>query len=196
MTFNFGVFPSILFIVVMVCWFVFAAILLKRRKLERTADARRDRASDFGLILQLISYVVLFVREPFGQIPPNARALDWLFGALAMVLSIGSVWLIANAIDTLGREWSVKARLIEGHRLATTGPYRFVRHPLYTGMLGMLVATGLAIGQWQLMLVAVVIFMIGTMIRIRSEERLLRGAFGIEFDNYSRRVSAIIPFII
>lgn len=130
MTVRFGIFPSIVFTVVTICWFIFAAILLRRKKLERTADAKRDRASDAGLILQLISYLVLLVvREPFTPIGPNNQTLDWLFGVLTIILSVGSVWLISTAIGTLGKEWSVKARLIEGHRLATTGPYRFCAAP-------------------------------------------------------------------
>jgi protein-S-isoprenylcysteine O-methyltransferase len=82
---------------------------------------------------------------------------------------------------------------VEGHKLATTGPYRFVRHPIYTGMFGMLVATGLAISHWLALLVAIFIFLAGSVIRVRSEEKLLREAFGSDFDAYARRVSTILP---
>jgi protein-S-isoprenylcysteine O-methyltransferase Ste14 len=60
-------------------------------------------------------------------------------------------------------------------------------------MLGMLVATGLAISHWAVLLAALVIFFLGTTIRIRSEERLLREAFGEQFETYARRVRAIVP---
>jgi protein-S-isoprenylcysteine O-methyltransferase Ste14 len=112
---------------------------------------------------------------------------------LAILAAIGSVWLITAAVKTLGKEWSLTARLVEGHKLATSGPYARVRHPIYTGMLGMLVATGLAYSRWLALLVAVVIFFIGTMIRVRSEEKLLREAFGKDFENYAQRVPAIVP---
>jgi protein-S-isoprenylcysteine O-methyltransferase Ste14 len=112
---------------------------------------------------------------------------------LAMCAALGSVWLITAAVKTLGKEWSLTARLVEGHKLATTGPYAYVRHPIYTGMLGMLVATGLAISHWTALLAALVIFFVGTIIRVRSEERLLREAFGEQFDDYARRVPAIVP---
>ena len=98
-----------------------------------------------------------------------------------------------SAVKTLGKEWSITARLVEGHKLATSGPYAYVRHPIYTGMLGMLLATGLAISRWTALLVALVVFFVGTMIRIRSEEKLLREAFGKEFDDYARSVRTIIP---
>jgi protein-S-isoprenylcysteine O-methyltransferase Ste14 len=114
-------------------------------------------------------------------------------GLAAILAAIGSVWLITAAVKTLGKEWSLTARLVEGHKLATSGPYAYVRHPIYTGMLGMLVATGLAFSHWVALLAAVPIFFLGTIIRIRSEERLLRGAFGDQFEDYTRRVPAIVP---
>ena len=98
-----------------------------------------------------------------------------------------------TALRTLGKEWSLTARLVEGHKLATTGPYAYVRHPIYTGMLGMLLSTGLAVSHWVAIIVALVIFFAGTIIRVRSEERLLREAFGEEFENYAQRVRAIVP---
>jgi protein-S-isoprenylcysteine O-methyltransferase Ste14 len=62
-------------------------------------------------------------------------------------------------------------------------------------MFGMLLATGLAAGRWIPLLVAIVLFTAGTYIRIRSEERLLRQAFGSEFEEYARKVPALIPGI-
>jgi protein-S-isoprenylcysteine O-methyltransferase Ste14 len=62
-------------------------------------------------------------------------------------------------------------------------------------MFGMMVATGLAVTQWPALLVAIVVFLVGTYMRVRVEERLLRGQFGAEFDDYTRRVPAVIPGI-
>jgi protein-S-isoprenylcysteine O-methyltransferase Ste14 len=83
--------------------------------------------------------------------------------------------------------------LVEGHKLATSGPYAYVRHPIYTGMLGMLVATGLAISHWVALPAALAIFVVGTVIRVRSEEKLLREAFGEQYQTYAQRVPAIVP---
>src|SRR4030095_11076532 len=82
-------------------------------------------------------------------------------GLLAICAAVSSVWLITMAVKTLGKEWSITARLVEGHKLATSGPYALVRHPIYSGMLGMLVATGLAISHWAVLLAALVIFFLG-----------------------------------
>ena len=79
--------------------------------------------------------------------------------------------------------------------LMACGPYRFVRNPIYTGMLGMLVATGLAMEHWTALIVAVILFAVGLVIRVRSEEKLLRAAFGKEFEDYAQRVPAVMPGI-
>jgi protein-S-isoprenylcysteine O-methyltransferase Ste14 len=62
-------------------------------------------------------------------------------------------------------------------------------------MLGMLVATGLAMEHWVALDVAVVLFAVGLVIRVRSEENLLRAAFGKEFEEYAKRVPAVLPGI-
>lgn len=127
---------------------------------------------------------------PFVPVP---AAFEIAVNLLTITLMVASVWITLAAIRTLGREWSFQARLVEGHRLVTGGPFRIIRNPIYGGMLGMLLATGVAVGHWLILLGTVPLFLAGTAIRVRSEEALLRGAFGVEFDEYARRVSALIP---
>jgi protein-S-isoprenylcysteine O-methyltransferase Ste14 len=62
-------------------------------------------------------------------------------------------------------------------------------------MLGMLIATGLAVSHGIVLVAAIVVFAIGTWIRVRIEERLLRETFGPQFEEYARRVPAVIPGI-
>jgi protein-S-isoprenylcysteine O-methyltransferase Ste14 len=116
--------------------------------------------------------------------------------AMAMgtcALSVGSVWLNVVAIRTLGKQWSVAARLREAHKLVTEGPYRVVRHPIYAANFGLLLATGLAFSRLGPLLLASLAFWIGSVIRVRGEERLLREAFGEEYEAYARRVPALFP---
>ena len=115
---------------------------------------------------------------------------------LTTILAIGSVWFCTVAIRTLGTQWSLAARVLEGHKLVTQGPYSVVRNPIYTGMLGMLLATGLAVSQLVGLVLAIGRYAIGTFIRVRSEEKLLRQTFGPEFDAYAHEVPAVIPYLI
>ncbi len=189
--------PTIVFVVVMSCWFAFAAVFIFRKKPPAAPDQKRDRASIPGVALQGLAYAIVWSihRQFFSPLVTGVAWLELLTAAIAITAAIGSVVLIMAAVRTLGKEWSITARMVEDHKLATEGPYARVRHPIYTGMLGMLIATGLAISHWIALVAAIVIFAIGTLIRVRIEERLLRETFGQQFEEYAREVPAVIPGI-
>lgn len=112
---------------------------------------------------------------------------------VTMAIALFSSWLSLAAVRALGKQWALVARVVEGHKLITGGPYRRVRNPIYLGMFGMMLATGLAFSTWWMLPVAAVIFLLGTTIRVRREERLLRETFGEEFELYAQRVPALFP---
>src|SRR5882672_9514952 len=184
---------------VVLCWMAFAAVFLFRRRPPKQAEAKRDRRSLLGIFLQMCAYFLVWFQPPGQPFLPPVAVLSGIVGILfstsTLALAVGSAWLIASAVSTLGKHWAFAARLVEGHKLVTAGPYRFVRNPIYTGMLGMLVTTGLAMEHWLQLIVAVVLFAVGLAIRVKSEEKLLRAAFGKEFEDYAARVSAVIPGI-
>lgn len=186
--------PTLVFVIVVLCWFAFAGIFLLRNKPSTPPDRKREPGSLFGVALQGMSYGIVWSvrRESFTPIV-SSKPLALAAGMLAVAFAIASVWLMYLALKVLGKEWSLTARVVEGHKLATIGPYSLVRHPIYTGMLGMLLATGLAFSHWAAIIVALVVFFAGTIIRVRSEERLLREEFGEDFEKYARRVRAIVP---
>jgi len=186
--------PTLVFVVVMICWLVFAGVFLLRKKPPSPPDQKREPASLFGVALQGMSYGLVWgVRRPMFTSIFGNEPISVVTGLLAICAAVSSVWLITMAVRTLGKEWSLTARLVEGHQLATSGPYALVRHPIYSGMLGMLLATGLAVSHWLALLAALILFFIGTTIRVRSEEKLLREAFCHQFETYARSVRAIVP---
>ena len=77
----------------------------------------------------------------------------------------------------------------------SSGPYRMVRHPIYTSMLCMLLGTGFLLTPLPQILIATLIFVAGTEIRARIEDRLLESKFRDEFQAYRRTVSAYIPLV-
>jgi protein-S-isoprenylcysteine O-methyltransferase Ste14 len=96
---------------------------------------------------------------------------------------------------TLGRNWSATITVKQDHDLITSGPYRFVRHPIYTGLLLGLAGIAVARGEWRGVLGVVLAF--GAFWRkLRIEERWMREQFGGAYDEYSRRVAALIPRIL
>ncbi|MBZ5663869.1 MAG: isoprenylcysteine carboxylmethyltransferase family protein [Acidobacteriia bacterium] len=187
------------FYAVIVCWWIFGLTFWLRKNPPRAREAKRDRTSLLGLLLQAVGYfIVWFYPLQRGRFSPGTYglpAMEWGLAVLTVVIAVVSVWLVNSAARRLGKQWALAARLVEGHTLIQDGPYRFVRNPIYTGMFGMLLATGLAAGRWIPLLVAIVFFSAGTYVRIHVEERLLRQAFGAEFEKYARKVPALIPGI-
>jgi protein-S-isoprenylcysteine O-methyltransferase Ste14 len=187
------------FYAVIVCWWLFALTFWLRKRLPRAQEAKRDRTSLIGLFLQVLAYFSVgfypLRQRQFSPVTSGSRVAEWGLAMLTVAIALASVWLVNAAARRLGKQWALAARLVEGHTLIQDGPYRLVRNPIYTGMFGMLLATGLVAGRWIPLLVATMLFAAGTYVRIRSEERLLRQAFGSEFEEYARNVPALIPGI-
>lgn len=120
---------------------------------------------------------------------PNTTFLD-IAGTSIVALGLGfAVW----ARRHLGRDWSGTITLKDDHRLVRTGPYHYVRHPIYTGMLAGFIGTAIAVGQWR-SLIATFFFLIGVLVRCRVEETKMRETFP-EYEEYRRRSWAIFPFL-
>ncbi len=183
---------------VVVLWFVFAGVFLSRKTTASSPDKIGVPRSFIGLALQGVGFglVWAFRRSPlFSPVIDGQYISNVVLQALAVIIAAASVWLAMAAIRELGRQWSLEARLIEDHKLITTGVYQIVRHPIYTAMLGMLLATGLAFSHWAVILAAIAVFIVGTKIRTSIEERLLSDAFGQEFETWRSKVPGLIPLL-
>lgn len=184
--------------VVTVLFFAFAAVILLRERPESPPDTKRSSASWVGLALQLIGMGLTWMiyRSPIGSPMIAGRSeLNFFLAAVAVVIAVASLWLAFAAVRELGKQWSLAARLVEGHKLITTGVYGVVRHPIYTAMLGMLLAAGLVVSHWSGVIAAIIVFYAGTKIRTVYEERLLSDAFGDEFAAWKNKVAPLIPFV-
>jgi len=81
------------------------------------------------------------------------------------------------------------------NHLQRTAPSALVRNPaIYTSMLLVILASGIILTPWQLLLPALGLFSVGTSVRVRTEEKLLTRRFGEEFESYKREVPAYVPF--
>lgn len=187
------------FYAVIGCWWIFGLVFWFRRQPPRAREAKRDRTSLFGLLLQAAAYFFVWASPlQHGRLSPTtyeSPEVAWGIAVLTVAIAVASVWLVNSAVRRLGKQWALSARLVEGHTLIQDGPYSLVRNPIYTGMFGMLLATGMAAGRWIPLLAATLLFALGTYIRVHREERLLREAFGAEFEEYARKVPAVIPGI-
>ena len=169
-------------------------IALMRALMRRTPESggRRDSKSRLGIILQSVGFFLVgfgAVRPSLPLVSPAAVA-----GAVAVLLLMGGcLYLFAASSSALGRNWSLEARMRTDHQLIRTGPYARVRHPIYLGMLLFLLGLAVALGHWLQLILAAPLFLVGTVIRTRLEDRLLDAQFGQEFRDYAQSTPALIP---
>jgi protein-S-isoprenylcysteine O-methyltransferase Ste14 len=177
-------------------WVWFILVFTFRRRPEGGPERRQDPRAKVGIVLVMIGMAVVWSvgRRPFTPIVPGMGVVaETVVAAAVVVLVPASLWLMLSAIRTLGKQWSVRARVLEDHALVTAGPYGIVRHPIYTGMLALTLAVGVAYSHWVGLVVGLALLAVGTAVRVGSEERLLRREFGEVYDEYARRVPAIVP---
>ena len=180
--------PAYAYAILVVGWLLWLTPFLRARQSEKPAK-QVDRRARWGILLVGVAYSLLGQSHFWERSPrPWQVAASIVLFLLASLLS----WTGARA---LGRQWRIDAGLSSDHELVTSGPYRFVRHPIYTSMLGVLLGTGALITPWWLLLPSLLLFVIGTEIRVRIEDHLLASQFGEQFAGYKRRVPAYIPFI-
>ena len=175
----------------MVGWVAWMFAFRQPSRMKHGEERQRAKSSRWGIGLVMVGYTFAFayVRPAHGYSKSTAELIA------SMILVPPSVALAWMAARELGKQWRFQAAISEGHDLITTGPYRFVRHPIYASMLMMLVATMLAWTWWPMALIGMVFFVIGTEIRVRAEEKLLTYHFGDAYRSYRRQTRAYIPFV-
>lgn len=141
-------------------------------------------------------YILLFAQGRPGSawttpfVPPGWEVRVGVAGAVLTVAGLGfTCW----ARKTLGRYWSRIVAVKQDHKLVTTGPYRWVRHPLYTGLLAGTLGAALAFGMWHA-LAGVVLLWIGFISRAHREDAVMGGQFGEEFAAYRARTGRLVPW--
>ncbi len=125
------------------------------------------------------------------RVIPHVEALAWT----GVVLCVAGLTFCIWARFTLGRNWSGVVTLKGGHELITSGPYALARHPIYTGLLTMFVATVIVLGHVAGIIAMPFVF-VSFWIKLRSEENLMLKKFPDEYAAYQKRAKRIIPFIL
>lgn len=150
--------------------------------------------SDRGSALAVLASAAISVPLAMGASVPRLLPVgaDWLRWAGLGVMAAGLTLRVVSIL-WLGPMFTRFVQILPGHRLVTSGPYRFVRHPSYSGLLVFFTGLGLALGDWLSAAIMVVVPTLGVLYRIRVEEEALLGAFGQEYGAYMRRVGALFP---
>lgn len=156
---------------------------------------RRRFRSTMGIALQSLGCAAAAI----GFTEP---ALPWwapysiVSATLVIMLGVSAITLFLSAAIAMGRNWSLVARTRDHHELVRTGPFAIVRHPIYLALLLYLLSIAAALGHWQQLLFAMPLYLLGTWVRVREEEKLLRERFGEDYSRYAREVPALIPMLV
>lgn len=173
-----------------------AAVFAKRLKTPKPAEAMsaRSRLSILGILIQSAAFFLAAVGRVEVTVPAwSSRSL--ILSTVVLLLGVGGALLFDRSARVLGANWSVVARMRTDHQLVRDGPFARMRHPIYFAMLLMMAALAIGLGHIWGLIAAIPVFVIGTSIRIREEEKLLRARFGEAHARYVREVPAFIPFI-
>ena len=172
------------FFVIWLLW----AVTTKR---TQTRESFRSRLP--YVIFTFAAFYAMFSRDgAFGWMGQRILPRDPWMANLGIAITAGGLLLAIWARAYLGRNWSGAVTVKVGHQLIRSGPYRWVRHPIYSGMILALIGTAISLGQLRGP-VAVVLLWIGFTMKSRIEERFMTGTFGGEYEKYSRTTGGIVP---
>jgi protein-S-isoprenylcysteine O-methyltransferase Ste14 len=179
------------FIAALATWAVFEFAMRVRQRLLASGPPSRD-LTFFVLVGSLVGSIIL--AEVLGRRGglPWPGGVVWPFVTGIAMIAAGLL-LRAWSIAALGRFFQFRIKVQPGHRVVTSGPYRYVRHPSYTGLALILAGIALTTGDvWSLLVVAVVAGT-GLLVRIRAEERQLTQALGPEYETYAAGRKRLVP---
>lgn len=170
-------------------WLV-ASFWVKAAKVTETLWSRLVH----GLLLAL-GFYLLFARS-VGLAPLEGRFVPVSFKveAAGIALTWAGTALAIWARVILGRNWSARVTRKVDHELMRTGPYAFVRHPIYTGLFLAALGTALFLGRWRGLL-AVVLVLAGESFKAKREERFMIAEFGEKYREYQQQTGFLIPGI-
>jgi protein-S-isoprenylcysteine O-methyltransferase Ste14 len=186
---------SVVFGVACAIWYVPELIGTFLQRAARRNGMRHDRGSYAVLIGVLWGGLLLgfgiAVFLPWAAIPLLRLALFWL-GIAGILAGVVLRWY---AIRVLGRFFTRDVATQTGQTVVQDGPYRFIRHPAYSGTLLTLLGIGLTLGNWLALLVVLISGVVGHLYRVRVEEQALVDALGEPYRAYMRGTRRFIPFV-
>lgn len=175
-------------------WLIFLAYwVFSGRKRKATKQREPTTARIVYIGVMACAYVLLFTEGlDYGPLGHRFVWASPLLGFVGFVLSALGVGFAIWARKHLGENWSATVTLKKDHELIGSGPYRRVRHPIYSGMLLAMLGAALALGQIR-GLVAFTVVCVSFYFKARKEERFLSREFGAAFLEHVRRTGMFLP---
>ena len=174
-----------------VLWIAIEVPYLRRHQITSARDSDQHSAGlwDFANAIEPIGMILGFASIGRIQIGSN------LVGLVGVGLLLAGITLRWTAIYTLGKYFTPKVMIQADHRLVRSGPYRYLRHPSYTGALIAHLGLGLSFSNWFTLALSSLPYLVATFYRMRVEEVALKEALGEDYLGYAKDTKRLIPKI-
>jgi protein-S-isoprenylcysteine O-methyltransferase Ste14 len=185
---------SRVFFIIYWIWIVSETLLQIFMRTRRSKGTIQDRGSLFVLLAGLFGSVWLAIG--YGESHPRTMfgGAEWL-RIVALALMVTGLVIRWTAILSLGRSFSTNVAIRTTQTLHTSGLYRWVRHPSYTGMLITFASIGIWERNWVSLALTTILPMLALQYRLHVEEQALTSAFGEQYTRYCLQTRRIIPGI-
>ncbi|AJD39888.1 isoprenylcysteine carboxylmethyltransferase family protein [Rhizobium sp. SEMIA 4085] len=193
---SIAVVGKILWVLGVVAWYIIRYPFERRAKRVRVVSHRRSRTETIGLASALLGLAIVpgfYVATGMPQ-AADYPARAWAV-ALGVVLFAAAMWVFRRTHKELGRNWSITLEIRDQHQLICSGPYAFVRHPMYTSFLLMGLGQAFLLSNWIVGLAGLIGFAILFFLRVDKEERMMLEIFGAQYRAYMDRTKRIIPYL-
>jgi protein-S-isoprenylcysteine O-methyltransferase Ste14 len=181
----------IAFIVITLIWLIPEVWLIFRdRKIESARGSFNGRFAYFLLISAILLSVLLTIFN-FDLIPISEN-IRLLIGTIIICSGLSIRWW---AIYTLGKYFSIVVRAEQDQKIIDYGPYKYVRHPSYTGSLLVCIGFGLGLGNLIGLLIMIILPLAVFMLRAIVEEQFMVSSFGDDYLTYMRKTTMFFPVI-
>jgi protein-S-isoprenylcysteine O-methyltransferase Ste14 len=187
----------IVLVVTLLIWRVVETVLdVRTARRLRSGAQRQDRGSRLAVlcavVIGLLLGILVAYQVPTATIASSPAVAFWL----GILLMYGGIALRLYAVTTLGAYFTTAVTTMHEQQVVLRGPYRYIRHPSYTGFLLILLGFGLCFANWLSPLLMVGIALIGFGYRIHVEERLLQVQLGQPYRTYMGRTKRLIPYVV
>jgi protein-S-isoprenylcysteine O-methyltransferase Ste14 len=185
---------EILILIIASAIWIFAEMYLvfrdKIRGTGKTTIDRRTRNYNFISLIIAISFAAIISWIPLFQFRSRGTSIVFWIGII--IISLG-LFLRYWSIHILGKYFRTTVELEESHKLIQKGPYKWIRHPSYSGIILFCTGYGLAVQNWLSLIIAISLPTVALLYRIKIEEEALVKGIGAEYEAYQKKTKKLIP---
>jgi protein-S-isoprenylcysteine O-methyltransferase Ste14 len=174
-------------------YYLISEIIMTSRTRQGTDNAFDRGTNRLVWILLVSAFIIAWlpVILDFGRLLVLGDWLTWI----GVAIMISGIVFRQYAISILGKFFTATVQIQKDHELIKAGPYRYIRHPSYLGILIISLGLGIALANWISLLLCIVLPVIGVIQRIKVEEKELERHFGKQYQDYRKSTWRVVPYI-